>query len=278
MGLLTLTSLSCSSLAKSNNLFLRDDAKTASTACDTYFSALNEFAYNSEDAAAVEALGKALESLETSLLTMNSGIVLADKETNSHPENRDTLFKITKVDKTEAEVQEFLTQIIQEQCAKWRAFALYTDSEIDNYFLNTATSSTSSTSNFCQAAENEASKIITPQNILIKKCSAQVAPGKLKPSLILELNSWMDWIDMNSLPTSSEIDKYIFDFPLQLMLEGLRNSDSNPLDYESILIVSHGESMTVYELDPTDLKLALDDPRDLNAVLLDLRDKMIITG
>jgi hypothetical protein len=277
VGFLILASLSCSSSTRINNLYLRDYAESVSAACGTYFSALEEFAYNSSDPASTTALGDAFEALQNSLLEMNSGIVLAD-ESKSHPENWDNLNKITKKDKTEAEVQEFLTEIIQEQCAKWKAFALYTDLEIENYFLNDATSTTGSTIEFCQAAEDEASKIIISKNVVIKKCSAQQATEESKPALVLELNAWFDWYDPNFPPTGSEIDKYIFDMPLQLLVEGLRNSNVNPLDYESILIVSWEGTKSVYEFKPIDLKLALEDTRNLDDVLLNLREKMFITG
>lgn len=133
------------------------------------------------------------------------------------------------------------------------------------------------TEDFCRAAEAETENIDTYNKIVITKCSEQNADVYAKPALVLELNSFLEWVNMNDLPTSTEIDNLIFDYPLQLLVEGFRNSGLNPLDYESILIVMHEETMSVYEIIPTDLQDSINDTRILSEVLLELRNKVLYT-
>lgn len=133
------------------------------------------------------------------------------------------------------------------------------------------------TEDFCRAAEAETGKIDTYNKIVVTKCSEQYAEGYEKPALVLELNSFLEWLNMDDLPTSTEVSNLIFDYPLQLLVEGFRNSGLNPLDYESILIVMHEETMSVYEIIPTDLENSINDTRILSEVLLELRNKVLYT-
>jgi hypothetical protein len=95
------------------------------------------------------------------------------------------------------------------------------------------------------------------------------------------LNDWLEWIDFSddeNTPDSEVLNEYIFDFPLQLVINGFRASSVSPVDYESVYIAFRDEMQTVYELNSIDAQNAVSDGRELKTVLQELREKIKISS
>jgi hypothetical protein len=132
---------------------------------------------------------------------------------------------------------------------------------------------------FCDAVKAEASTIPTQVQIQILQCETQ--EGFSGQVLVVGLNDWLEWIDFSddeNTPDSEVLNEYIFDFPLQLVINGFRASSVSPVDYESVYIAFRDEMQTVYELNSIDAQNAVSDGRELKTVLQELREKIKISS
>lgn len=273
---------SCSNSEDVNVGLLREQAQKASIACDEYFSSVTNFALSGGDIASKNAFSANIRKLVDELSLMNAinfteVMKKVANEESQESENDD--FKnwqeIANFDKlSEAEMKRFLSVTVKSECSKWSTFAEYSDSQITAYYSMAPTDVNALPEQVCDVLRIEATKQEIYGSMDVEQCDTQSGDGELH--LIVGLNDWLEWIDINNPPSGDEIGNVIFDAPLGLVVESFRNSDVSPSEFGSILIFIRDSESTVYEIAPEDLKMTLDSENKQQA-LLELREKIFMT-
>ncbi len=269
--------ISCSNSEESDSGLLREQAQKTSTACDSYFDSVAKFASSGGDSDSAKTLSENLELLVDELTLMYSNIAIAaDAASNAAEETTskdfETFLSLARFEQfSEAEIDKFLTVTVQSECSKWSKFAVYSDSQISSYFTFDATLLSGKV---CEAMQTEATKQEIYGLMKVEQCDAQSGEGDWH--LIVGLNDWIEWIDLDSPPSGQELGDMMFDAPLGLVIESFRNSDVNPTEFGNILIFFRDIEGTVYEVASNDLELALGSVDEKQA-LLDLREKILVT-
>lgn len=262
-----------------NSDFLRELANDAATQCADYYAALPEYAFSERSSLDEERLGISLNNLLSAISEMNLAI-FGEDDLRLYPEVMDIASAILRPqDYPEAQRVNFLRVTLKDECRKWQAFAQLSDGEIRAYFKMRNDSLTDRFSRLCDAIESEASRIPTYAEIQIEQCEVQ--DGTSGEVLIVGLNDWMEWIDFSDpdrTPDSEGLNEYLFDFPLQLIINGFRRANASTSDLEAILIAFRDEAQTVYELRADDAQRAITDSRELSIVLRELRERIKISS
>lgn len=276
-SLTSCTLISCSNSEGSDFGLLREQAKKTSTACDSYFDSVAKFASSGGDSDSAKILSENLDLLVDELTLMYSNIAIAAEAAPNAAEetsSRDfeTFLNLARFDQfSEAEIDKFLTVTVQSECSKWSKFAIYSDSQISSYFTFDATLLSEKV---CEAMQTEATKQDIYGLMKVEQCDAQSGEGDWH--LIVGLNDWIEWIDLESPPSGQELGDMMFDAPLGLVIESFRNSDVKPSEFGNILIFFRDFEATVYEVASNDLELALGSA-DKKQALLDLREKILVS-
>ena len=258
--------------------FLRGLANEVTTNCAEYYDALPAYAFSGQGASAEEEFGNVLEAFLVAVADINLAVAIND-DLNLYPEVYKVADRISRpLSYTKTQQVDFLRVTLKEECKKWKAFARLSDGDMRAYFEKRNDSLTDGISNLCDAIKAEASKIPTQVDIQIRQCEVQGTPSG--DVLVVGLNDWLEWIDLDkgNLPDSEGLNLYIFDFPLQLIINSFRLSTVSPNEFELILIVFRDELQTVYELNSADVQQALTDTRQLKIILQELQEKMKISS
>lgn len=271
---------SCTETSKIDVAFLRDQADKASAACAEYYSALHDFGINGGgDDAIKDALGTSISKLRDELGLMNSSIMAAvsfEKATGGARQGEfDTLMKISRVNlSSDIELEEFLTVTVKSECAKWKAFAKFSDSQITDYFETPSNDAQTLSARVCDAIKIEAEDSQVYGQLKINQCESQNFESEWK--FIIGLNDWLEWIDLDNPPSGDELGNLLFDAPLGLLVEGFRDSGVKPSEFGTIAIFIADSESTVYEIAPEDLEETLDS-KNTKEALIQLREKLIST-
>ena len=274
--------VSCSNSEEVNFGLIREQAQKTSEACDKYFDSVTNFASSGGDIASQTTLETNLLKLVDELSLMYSTLITSvskdvalsqiDEAGNEDFEKFLSFSNFSKF--SEAETEKFLTVTVQTECSKWSTFAEYSDSQITAYYSTEPTYVDTLPKQVCAVLRIEATKLEKYSSMEVEQCNTQFGDGKLR--LIIGLNDWLEWIDIDNPPSADEIGDIIFDAPLGLVVESFRNSDVSPSEFGSILIFIRDSESTVYEIASEDLKIALDSKNKRQA-LLDLREKIFVT-
>ena len=279
---------SCSNSEEVNFRLIRDQAQKTSEACDEYFDSVTNFASSGADIASQTTLKTNLLKLVDELSLMYSTIITSvskdvalsqlDEAGNEDFEKFLSFSNFSKY--SEAETEKFLTVTVQTECSKWSKFVGYSDSQITAYYSLETTDVDSLVEQVCGAARIAVSEIQTQKLIKIQKCYVYKDIESSSPlsGLVIELNDWLEWIeiDPNNIIDAQELDKYIFDYPLELVLKGFKDSGVKPATFSQIQIVFYDDDKSLYEIAPGDIESALSDTRSVDIVLGELREKIKI--
>lgn len=259
--------------------YLRELAEKVTTECAAYYAALPEFALSGGGATAQKNLETSMENVYLAILDMNLAVIFND-DRNLYPGAGDVANFIARPENyTEEQRLDFLKVTLKQECRKWQSFAQLSDGEIQVYFEKQENSLVDGIQTLCDAIKAEASKMPTQVEIQVKQCEVQ--QGDNGEVFVVGLNDWLEWIDFSddtNMPDSEDLNNYIFDFPLQLILNGFRLANTSPEEFEAIFIAFRDVEQTVYELRSEDVDAALSDKRELGTVLLELREKIKISS
>lgn len=284
-----LTALSsCSNSEEVNFGLIREQAQKTSEACDKYFESVTNFASSGGDIASQTTLETNLLKLVDELSLMYSTVITSvskdvalsqlDEAGNEDFEKFLSFSNFSKF--SEAETEKFLTVTVQTECSKWSKFVGYSDSQITSYYSVESTDVDSLAEQVCGAARKAVNVIKTQKPIEIKKCYLYEdnESGPLLSWLVIELNDWIEWmeIDPNNIVDAQELDRYIFDYPLELVLKGSKDSGVKPTRFSQVQIVFYDDDKSLYEIAPGDIESALNDTRSVEMVLGELRGKIKI--
>lgn len=259
--------------------FLRGKANEVTTTCAEYYDALPAYALSGRGASAEEDLGNVMEAFLLAVVDINITVAFND-DLNLYPEVYEVADRISRpLNYTETQQVDLLRVTLKEECRKWRAFARLSDGDIRAYFKIRNDLLTDGISKFCDTANAEVLQIPTQVEIEIRQCEVQfTSSGDV---LVVGLNNWLEWIDFDdeeNVPDSEGLNSYVFDFPLQLIINSFRLSSVSPNEFELIIIAFRDEERTAYELNPADIQQALTDTRQLEIILQKLQEKMKISS
>ena len=180
---------------------------------------------------------------------INLAVAIND-DLNLYPEVYKVADRISRpLNYTKTQQVDFLRVTLKEECRKWRAFARLSDGDMRAYFEKRNDSLTNGISNLCDAIKAEASKLPTQIEPQIRQCEVQ--QGTNGEVFVVGVNDWMEWINFSdeaNTPDSEGLNAYLFNFPLQLIINSFRLTNALPNEFDAIFIAFRDEKQTVYEL------------------------------
>jgi hypothetical protein len=259
---------------------LRSTAEETSQSCQKYFDSITNFAKSNASGPATEQLRISLVNLTDVLIRVNGSFGYLAKNMSTSNASLQMVKTIQNLEGTEEDAATFLRTTVKSECNKWKRISTLTTEMLQTYIerdFQVVIQKTATT--LCDSARAELQLVDTKKLYDILQCAAEESEGNLFFYIVLSdlfKSDWVKNLNLDSAPDAQEMNKWLFDIPLQTISSAFRESGIDPVNFDSIVIVFKDEKSTIYDIGPEDFTLALQASTPLETVSI-LRDKMVIT-
>ena len=259
---------------------LKSTVEETSESCQKYFDSIANFAKSNASGPATEQLRISLVNLSDVLTRVNASFSYLAKNMSTSNASLQMVKIIQNSEGTKEDAETFLRTTVKSECRKWKRISTLTTEMLQTYaerdfqgvIQKTATT-------LCDNAKAELQLVDTKKLYDILQCAAEESEGDLFFYIVLSdlfKSEWVKNMNLDSAPDSQEMNKWLFDIPLQTISSAFRKSGLDPVNFDSIVVVFKDEKSTIYDIGPEDFSLALQASTPLETVSI-LREKMSIT-